>query len=284
MKNICLFILFIIYNVTLFAQNYTGQIFNAETKQPISYASIGIIGKSLGTISDANGVFHINIDKKSNNDTITICLLGYKSTSYKCSDFASKNEGSKKYFLEEVIYNLPEAIIRPKNYISETVGNLGDKNTSISFEITDTLGETGAEVGTYINIKQKLVLIDSIGFGIAENDYDSIIFRINIYKGDNKKASESITKKPIYVTVKKGVNKDFNLDIRRYNISVDGDFIIAAQVVDFPKKEKGKTAKKFSFKGRFLGHGMLLRGNPFSDWEKLPSVSVAFHASVSYEK
>ena len=283
MKNFCILIITLVLNVSLFAQNYTGQILDAKTNQPLSYVSIGVKGKSVGVLSDAKGVFHINIDKKYNNDTLTICILGYKSVNFKCSDFILKNKDSNKYFLNEEAYNLPEVIIKPKNFVSKRVGNLGGNLADVSFKITDTLGGSGAEIGTYINIKQKLVYIDSIGFGIAENDYDSVVFRINIYKGEGKESLESITKKPIYITAKKGA-KDFSLDIRKYNISVDGDFIIAAQVVDFPKNVKGAVSKKFSFKGRLLGRGMLLRDNPFSDWEKIPSLSVAFNASISYEK
>ena len=283
MKSIYVLILTLVFNASLFAQSYTGQAFDEKTKQPLSYVSIGIMGKSIGTISDANGVFHISIDGKYTNDSISIFLLGYKSINYKCADFIAKNKVSDKYFLKEVAYNLSEVVVTPKNLVSETVGNVGGSVTQVSFKITDSLHNSGAEIGTYVKIKQKFIFIDSIGFGIAENDYDSVKFRVNIYKGDGNKALENITKKPIYVTAKKGA-QDFNLDVRSLNITSSGDFIIAAQVVDFPKYDAGKVAKKFSFKGRLIGRGFLFRNNPFSEWEKIPLLSAAFHASVSYAK
>lgn len=69
---------------TLFSQNITGFVIDAESKQPIEYTNIGIISKNVGTVSDLNGRFKFLVDSKYDNDTILFSIIGYKS-------FFSKN-------------------------------------------------------------------------------------------------------------------------------------------------------------------------------------------------
>ena len=47
--------IFLISCKTIFGQNLIGILKNADSKQPIEFANIGIIGKNMGTVTDLNG-------------------------------------------------------------------------------------------------------------------------------------------------------------------------------------------------------------------------------------
>ena len=74
----------------LYAQNFSGQIFDNKTKQPIPYVNIGIPNKGFGTVSDNNGNFSIQLDDKYNNDSLKITMIAYKSIFLKVQDAKNK--------------------------------------------------------------------------------------------------------------------------------------------------------------------------------------------------
>lgn len=55
-----------------------GKIIDKNTQKPIEYANIGILGKSIGTISNSDGKFILKIPPEYINDTIGISCIGYK--------------------------------------------------------------------------------------------------------------------------------------------------------------------------------------------------------------
>ncbi len=57
----------------------TGKVVDHETKEPLPFASIGIIGKPIGLISNEQGEFDFHIPAEMRNDILVISMLGYKS-------------------------------------------------------------------------------------------------------------------------------------------------------------------------------------------------------------
>ncbi len=280
---ISIFILFIFTgSVRLYAQNFSGQIFDNKTKQPIPYVNVGIPNKGFGTVSDDNGNFSILLDDKYNNDSIKISMIGYKPISLKVQD--AKNQYgniSAKFYMNENSYELNEVVIRPIKYKTTIVGNKDLGQPCVSFIGDTTKSNENYEVGTLISIKKQPTFIDNIKFGVCHNDFDSIIIRINIYT----KTNENILKHPIYVTVKKE-DKTVTIDTKKYNIEVEDNFIIAFEALEIlqSKSGKGKTiGKKFSFSGGYFGADMLMRKNIYAKWEKVPVVVVGFNATITYE-
>jgi len=269
-------------SVRLYAQNFSGQIFDNKTRQPIPYVNIGIPNKGFGTISDDNGNFSFPLDDKYNNDSLKVSMIGYKPIYLKVQD-AKSNYGnaSVKFYMDENSYELNEIVIRPIKYKTIVVGNKDLGQPCVSFIGDSTKSNENWEVGTLISIKKQPTFIDNIKFGVCHNDFDSIIIRVNIYT----KTNENILKHPIYVTVKKE-DKAVTIDTKKYNIEVEDDFIIAFEALEIlqPISEKGKTIRKeFSFSGGFFGADMLMRKNIYDTWGKVPVVVVGFNATITYE-
>lgn len=277
------FTLFIfIGSVRLYAQNFSGQIFDNKTKQPIPYVNIGIPNKGLGTVSDDTGNFSIQLDDKYNNDSLKISMIAYKPISLKVQDAKDKyGSTSAKFYMDENSYQLNEVVVRPIKYKTTIVGNKIHGPPCINFVGDSTQTHENVEVGTLINIKKHPAFVDNIKFGVCQNDFDSITFRVNIYANTN----ENILKHPIYVTVKKE-DKEVTIDTKKYNIEVEDDFIIAFEALDIikPKDGKGKTiGKRFNFRGGLFGDDMLYRKNIYSKWEKVSVLVLGFNATITYE-
>ncbi len=72
----CLIFLLIISSSVFSQRLVEGTIVDKETKKPVPFASIGIIGTSKGTSSNLNGQFSISINE---TDSVKISCVGYES-------------------------------------------------------------------------------------------------------------------------------------------------------------------------------------------------------------
>ena len=57
-----------------------GRIINKKNKKALAYASVGLRGKAIGTISNEDGEFLLNLQPKHFNDTLVISFIGFKNT------------------------------------------------------------------------------------------------------------------------------------------------------------------------------------------------------------
>jgi hypothetical protein len=57
----------------------SGKAVDNETKEPLPFATIGIKGKSIGTITNLQGEFDFHIPPEFQNDLFTINMLGYQT-------------------------------------------------------------------------------------------------------------------------------------------------------------------------------------------------------------
>ncbi|MBR5983124.1 MAG: carboxypeptidase-like regulatory domain-containing protein [Bacteroidales bacterium] len=87
MKNLTLFISFILSAFCTFSQNITGTVVDSETKQPLMYANISVKGKSIGAITDSIGHFEILRKNLSKSDTLVFSYLGYLVKPLSAKDF-----------------------------------------------------------------------------------------------------------------------------------------------------------------------------------------------------
>lgn len=80
MRNLFLLLFIVTLASTAFAQKITlsGRIIDKETKEPLPFATLGIKGKAIGTITNLQGEFDFHIPAELRNDLFTLSMLGYK--------------------------------------------------------------------------------------------------------------------------------------------------------------------------------------------------------------
>lgn len=112
LKNIRLSVFAVLFGTSVWAQNSnpTGRkhcILDADTKESVAYASVGVVDKYLGTVSDADGTFVMEVPEDLMQDILRISALGYSPFRNRCT----LTEGT-------IIWNLSFWRISPKRHLS----------------------------------------------------------------------------------------------------------------------------------------------------------------------
>lgn len=209
---------------TIIGQNISGIVVNETNGQPIEFVNIGIVGKNIGTVSDMNGRFSFLVDSKFDDDTLLFSSLGYNPLIIKIADF--KKNSDKNVFLKEKTYELAEVVIRPKIFKQKTLG-VTTKFKKIAAGFKDNL--LGYECGILMKVK-KAAYIKKVNINISSCSYDTIFYRLNIYKVHGKMDFENILREPIYIKMPKELVKEgLQIDLESKNIVVDGNFLVTLE-------------------------------------------------------
>ena len=219
-------IIFISAFGTLLAQDVTGVVIDANSKQPIQFVNIGIAGKNKGTVSDVNGKFHLVIDSSFDSDSILFTMIGYNPRVIAVSELKSK--ANNKVEMHERNHEIEEVTIKPKNYKEKT---LGVTSRSSIIEAGFKHNNLGYEYGVLMKVK-KTAYIKQVQVNIANCTYDTVFFRLNIYEAQGKNKFINILNEPIYINLlKKDVKNEILIDLRSLNIVVEGVFLVTLEHV-----------------------------------------------------
>ncbi len=252
-----------------FSQNISGFVFNKSSKLPAKYVNIGVAGKNIGTVSDFGGKYTLIIDSQYDEDTLLFSGIGYWPFSIKIADIRKSN--NQNVFLKAKAYELGEVIIRPKIFMQKTLG-VTSHYKKISAGFKQNL--LGYELGILMKVK-KSAFIKSVNINIASCTYDSIFYRLNIYKVLGKKRFENILTDPIYIQKAKAELKEIiHVDLRSRNIVVDGDFLVTLEHV----KDLGPGHIYFCAS---IGDKTYIRKTSQGEWETEPvGISISVDAEV----
>ncbi len=73
-------ILGVLVSFSAFGQRtISGKVTNGETNEPLSFASIGVVGKAYGTVSNAEGAFTFKVPAGLENDTLMCSYIGFST-------------------------------------------------------------------------------------------------------------------------------------------------------------------------------------------------------------
>jgi CarboxypepD_reg-like domain/Sulfatase-modifying factor enzyme 1 len=103
-------ILLLLLSCSCFAQTHlviTGNVFDAKTKEPLPFATIGVKGKVAATISKSNGRFELLVPTTYVDDTLTVTYLGYTPFLKKISTL----QPVENIYLEESYTLLEEVVV-----------------------------------------------------------------------------------------------------------------------------------------------------------------------------
>lgn len=258
-----------------FSQIISGTVVDLASKQALPYVNIGIVGKGIGTVSDINGKFSINLDDSLNSQTLKFSYIRYKSQSFNVKEVKKTlTNNTLSITLEESAVSLTQVVIKPKAIKTKVLGNTNDsKSMSAGFKSNDL----GSELGTIMKIKKPSTHIENLNFNIAKNDIENAKFRVNIYAMKNGQPDSILLKEPIYVTtsMKSGTLK---VDMKPYNIWVDTDFMVSLEWIE----DYGPN--KLYFCVGLMDSNSMWRKTSQDKWQKATPVGIGFNSTVTYEK
>ena len=272
--RLVLLIIFKLFWFSAYSQIVTGKIIDAESKSPIAYVNIGVVGGNKGTVSGSDGMFLLDLSEQYNPDTLRISIIGYHSISLTIEDFKKAHEQNMDGLIIPLIRKsiiLKEVIVTPHEFKEKSVGGKGKLGVVIFETNKDTV--LGSEVGTVIKVKKAPALIRDVNIVFKGNTYDdSILFRINIYSMNNELPGENILSEPVYAVsnIKKGI---FTVNLEKYNLYVENDFLVALEWL----QQIGEKELRF---GMGLKGKSFMRTSSQGDWDRFPMGSIGIFATI----
>lgn len=256
-----------------FDQFYGKQIIDKETHQAVAYVNVGVLHKSLGTVSDENGFFRLRIEDELSTDTLRISHIGYQTLDIPLAVFKETDE--TQILLERKNTVLNETLLKPNIFKEKVLGNKKERSMMTLAMEGRTLGY---EMGILLPIKNRSFLKE-FNLPIQRCMMDSIFFRLNFYKQIADNEYENILYEPIYIHQKMTDSiKNILVDLRPYNIVVSENTLVTLENVKLQKEAKLYVYVQFNGKktyGRSISQDV---------WGKFPLVTLCMSVKADVEK
>lgn len=236
-------------------------VISESTGEPVIYASVGVINRNLGTVTDTLGNFSLKIPAEYINDSIRISSVGYIPQTFAVRDIAGVPD---TIMLADDVTMLNEIVVKPQRIKHKIAGRKGGGG----FIFIDVEGYKAAGQGLAIPFKVKdRAWLKKIGFTIITDNrpLSRMKFRVNVYrKEDDEYLLYNV--RPVY----------FDYDKSQL---IDGSFSYL-----FPEEimlEKGNFYVELEFLENFSHEYFTMKTNPLtgktryryasqSEWETLP--------------
>ena len=183
-----------------------------EHNNPIPYVNIWVDNENIGTTSQYNGTFTINV---SDDKIVVFSAVGFETKKVKASN-------GVKVILKDTIYKLDEVVIEKRK---ETVENeIGD---SKKIRHTHSSGDKPWIYAKLFNYEEKFKetpFIKSIVF-YSESEIQNAKLKIRVFQFQDSIPTNDLIEEDIIVSVKKGSRKNI-IDISKYKLKIPEDGIV----------------------------------------------------------
>lgn len=178
MKISIVAILCLFSSLLLSSQDYvsiSGKIVDAETKAPLSFATIGIMNESIGVVTNHDGLFDLGFATKYLEDSIEVSMVGYEPTLLSARELIGKKFNVIEIKASPIL--LKEVVITPGKELSaseivELVRNrIKDNYPQKPFEINAFYRDYKIEDGKCVGIFEADVSIYDKGYKNVPNPY-----------------------------------------------------------------------------------------------------------------
>jgi hypothetical protein len=163
-RLVSVFVVLIMCMSGIHAQNnganyYTvsGVIKDAQTKQPIAFATVFIPGANMGTVSNLNGVFSLKVLKSLNATEFGVSHLGYHTTLFPITE---NNGQGQEFLIAAHSVTLEEVIVQavdPRQLMKQALGNASTRYPDEAHSLTGFYRETIKQRRDYLSISEAIV-------------------------------------------------------------------------------------------------------------------------------
>jgi len=228
----------------------TGRVVDAESKEPIPFASINLREEQTGALTNEYGFFQLAMPVRSIDDSIIVMALGFKRTALMV----------RRGQMEDVIIELPRQSIKLDNVIVEATKvrpmMLGAHSNTPGTGMIQ--GMPGSQYATLMKNEKskKFGFIRSVSFFIGENGFPREPFRVRLYKADGNYNSPNtdMLLDNLVVSATRG-GEWFTVDLTRYSIPApeDGFYVAMEWIVS------GDKFYTTNFMDNYTPYGQILR-------------------------
>lgn len=203
------FVIMLLLTSNFIFSQLKGVIINSETKEKIPYVNIWVENESIGTTSNENGEFTLDI---SRGEFLILSSLGYENKRIEISTT------SNSISLNPKVTELDEVIVNSTKQITELViGEFNDSEVGYYYASLDK-PEIKARFFSFDSIYSKTPYLKKLKFRIYSNIRNAK-FNVRLYSiGKNGEPKNPLYEKNIIGTVKKGT-KNIELDLSDLDIT-----------------------------------------------------------------
>lgn len=169
---LCVFLLSSLY---VFAQKVTvsGKVIDRESGEPLVFASIGIKGKPIGTISNLQGAFDFHIPLEMRDDLLVITMLGYKS--YEAPVWSVLEKNDQTILMEKMTTVLKDITITDSllggDIMRIALSRIDQNFPSTPFLLDGFYRDVKKVADTYISLLEAAVKIYDEDYGAPRNKF-----------------------------------------------------------------------------------------------------------------
>lgn len=237
-KSLTTFLLLLVCSLQLGygQQDFKGLIVDKNTNEPIPFVNIGILNKGVGTVSDEQGLFHLELDPTKINlsDTLQFSSLGYASISKLVAELQFSYNSYPKVSMVPQAELLEEVVVTNAG-LYESDDQIGYENGGQEFYgyWKDNIA-LGGELATKIKSKKGLRKLNEFTFEVLGSTSDSVLVRVNFYKPDVKEGfpgtNLNTSGKNILYTIKT-TPVFVRIDLSQYDLFVRDEFIVSLELL-----------------------------------------------------
>jgi predicted dienelactone hydrolase len=250
-----------------------GKVVDMENNDGLAYVNIGVLNKNLGTVTQRDGSFLINIYSEFLPDSLTISMAGYQTKTMSISKLSYEPK-PLIIQLKEKFSELKEVVITKKIL---PVKILGNTTTSNFISVGLPLKFLGSEVGVKINLGKNPVILKKFSFNVSGNRLDTAVFRMNIYNIKNGLPFENVLQKNILVHVGKQTGL-YTVNLTDYKLEMKGEIFLSLEWIEGSSSALGTGAIFLS--AGFLNSSTWHRITSQGEWKKAPGLGVGLNLEV----
>ncbi len=202
---------FVFYQNTSAQNTIAGSIRNAINQTPVPYASIGILQKNAGCVTDSAGNYVFELTTNLNyDDSLIISSIGYKEKKLRLQDFMKE----RIITLEPVARVLMDVQVTPFKY-NAILGSVTKRRNMLSGW---SGSGKGGEIGNVFTIGANKFKLESVSFYVLTG-CDTVWFRLHIREFINGHPGTELLNGNIILqaTIQDGVSVH---DLSKFNILI----------------------------------------------------------------
>ncbi|WP_354584364.1 carboxypeptidase-like regulatory domain-containing protein [Hymenobacter sp. UYCo722] len=279
------------------ADALAGQVIDQGNSNPLGFVSVGVLGHPYGTVADAQGRFTLDLPASYDADSVRFSLVGYASRTWQVGTLRRLVRSGPLQLMTQPI-PLAEAQVSSVGLKRRVLGNTTIQKTMRIDEFASN--KAGNQIGQRITIKRP-AFMDEVSFSITHCTYDTIAFRLNVYKLRRDYPAENILPAAIYFKVTKQQAKDrIHLNLRRQHLYLTEDVVVAVELVRALDKGTLEFGCQFAGGGPFykleqtpgpddaknvvpknaMSTIDLKRKQPDGPWTKYPNIGLGIDATI----
>ena len=249
-----------------------GRIIDALTKEPLPFVNVGVLKKELGTVSNEDGFFFLEVPDVFAKETLRFSMIGFDQRDFQVADFEAILLSNNTLVLAEQTTFLEEVVLTAEKKWDTRVS--GNATTSKLLITGFTSNQLGNEIALFVKVKKTPAYIEGIQFSVVENIYPEVRFRVNVYSSEYRFPNKNILKENIFVTLEQSEGI-ISVDLKEYDILVDDDVFISLEWID---EDLGSEGLWFS--AGVFGKSIYARSTSQAEWKKQRGLSLGMSVTL----